>query len=575
VPRFGHTSDLAAVLIGENDVTYQDYLLGIIFVGALILGIIVFWMISLLLLKTCGDCGVAAGNRMREERNSCRYGVMRFLVTSCCVLSLVSGIVFLVRANTSLENTLDTVVNGVTFLSDQADTVTRVANDIIIAGDDANTTRYEAVMILEQGVCGFEGGNGNQVPDIDDKIETILDLLNNQLNDFAKDDLTLMASEYSTEFSTAQKETTRVVDLSKDYVKISWYAITVIVFSTLLSIGAYLAWFGPRIRAYFCLQTWVVLPVYFAVILISAVVLAVLGPVIVANSDVCLGGPDKNPESFLRTVMSSQNLSSYEQEVLNFYVFEGCQSSYSGLSAVTKLSQDLSELVTAVGDLKADLEESKGSIAVGFCQGTIEDLDPLIKALNDAVTVFSPMKTSANEAVGLLECEPINNIYVDSYRDGVCEDLPSTVSWMFATMTCIVFFGMGIFFLRGALLPSIEPSSTNDMSNDYYDRRTDKKPVSRRSSSGDKKSYRSKSSSRNDKDFASSSNADFSSGSDDDDDSMLLSLASTSKSSVKNKRTTTKKKKVIGSSSEISSDDEEWQSDSSSSDSSEIHRRRY
>jgi hypothetical protein len=232
--------------------------------------------------------------------------------------------------------------------------------------------------------------------------------------------------------------------------------------------------------------------------------------------------------------------------------------------------------VTAVSDLKADLEERKGSIAVGFCQGTIEDLDPLIIALNDAFTVFSPMKTSANEAVGLLECEPINNIYVDSYRDGVCEDLPSTISWMFATMACIVFFGMGIFFLRGALLPSIEPASTNDMSNSYYDRRTDKKPVSRSSSSGDKKSYKSKSSSRRDKDFASSSNVDFSSGSDDDDDSMLLSVASTSKSSVKNKKTTTTttKKKVIESSSGNNSDDEEWQSDSSSSDSSEMYRIR-
>lgn len=574
VPRFGHTSDLASVLIGANDVTYQDYLLGIIFVGALILSIIVFWMLCLILLKTCGDCGIAAGNRMREERKSCRYDVMRFLVTSCCVLSVVSGVMFLIRANTSLGNTLDTVANGVTYLSDQANDVTRIANDIISAGDNANSTRYEAVTILEEGVCGFEGGNGNQIPEIDEQIATILDLLNNELNDFAKDDLTLMSSEYRTEFSTARKETTRIVDLSKDYVKISWYAITVIVCSTLLSFGACLAWFGPRIRTYFCLQTWVLLPIYFAVILISAVVLAVLGPVIVANSDVCLGGPDKNPESFLKTVMRSQDFSSYTEEVLNFYIFEGCQSSYSGFSAISKLDQDLIQSVTAVSNLKADLEESKASIAIGLCQGTVEDLNPLIQALNDIITVFSSMEKSANEAVGRLECEPIYDIYVNSYRDGVCDDLPSTISWMFATMTCIVFFGMGIFFLRGALLPSIEPSSANDMRGDYYDRRTDKKPISRSFSSGDQKSYNKNSSIRSDKGISSSSNAYFSSSSDDDDDddSMLLSLASTAKSSTDNKKTT--KKKVIESSSESSSDDEEWQSDSSS-DSSEIHGRRY
>lgn len=227
-----------------------------------------------------------------------------------------------------------------------------------------------------------------------------------------------------------------------------------------------------------------------------------------------------------------------------------------------------------MSNLKADLEESKASIAIGLCQGTVEDLNPLIQALNDIITVFSSMEKSTNEAVGRLECEPIHDIYVDSYRDGVCDDLPSTISWMFATMTCIVFFGMGIFFLRGALLPSIEPSSTNDMRSDYYDRRTDKKPsISRSFSSGYQESYNKNSSIRSDKGISSSSNAYFSSSSDDDDDdSMLLSLASTAKSTTDNKKTT--KKKVIESSSESSSDDEEWQSDSSS-DSSEIHGRRY
>lgn len=267
---------------------------------------------------------------------------------------------------------------------------------------------------------------------------------------------------------------------------------------------------------------------------------------------------------------------------------KGCQSSYTGYSTVSKLDQDLTQSLTVARGLKTELEANKPSIAIGLCQGTVEDLDPLIKSLNDVITVFSSVETSTNEAVGLLECEPINNIYVDAYRDRVCNDLPSTISWMFATMTCIVFFGMGIFFLRGALLPSIEPSSTNDMSNDYYDRRTEKKPVSSSFSSSGKKSFKSKSSSRSDKNFVSSSNADFSSSSssDEDDDSMLLSLASTAKSNAKSNaesnaksnakssifKNNTTKKKVIESSS--SSDDEEWQSDSSS-DSSEDYGRRY
>lgn len=321
VPRFGHTSDLAGVLIEGNLITYSDYLWGIVFVGGLILGMTTVWMLSLLFLKMCSG-GVAAGNRMKEDVQSWKQSVMRFLVLSCCVLSAAAAVVFLVRFHTSLDTTFNSVTNGVTFLGTQASDVTRKADELLTVGVAANKTRSETVSILKTGICGFDGGNGNPVPELEVKTEELVFLLDDELNDFAKDDLSTMRMEYNTEFGVAEKQAKRVVDVTKDYSSISWYAVVVIALSSLLALGAYMAWFGPHSRLYFCLQTWVFLPIYFVVVLMSAVVLAVLGPVLVANSDLCLGGPEKNPESFLKTVMTAQSLTNYTQELLNFYIFD-------------------------------------------------------------------------------------------------------------------------------------------------------------------------------------------------------------------------------------------------------------
>lgn len=219
----------------------------------------------------------------------------------------------------------------------------------------------------------------------------------------------------------------------------------------------------------------------------------------------------------------------------------------------------------ALKSLKIDLEANKASIALGVCQGSdIEALDPLIKVLNDAITSFSSMEVSSREAVKMLECEPINDLYVDFYRDGVCSNLPSSVSWMFATMSCIVFFGMGIFLLRGALLPSIDPSHPKDKDSNYYDKRSDENPATKTSSSEKKK----KATKRNKQKEVSASRANVDlSSSDEEDNSMLLSVASTTKSNAKKKPT----KKVVPIE---NSSDEEWQSDSSS-DSSQGYNQKY
>jgi hypothetical protein len=76
----------------------------------------------------------------------------------------------------------------------------------------------------------------------------------------------------------------RVIDEAQNYARASYYAITIIILTTFLSMGGYMAWFGPKIRTYFFCQTWMLLPLYTLVLILTAVVVGAIAAVLVVNS---------------------------------------------------------------------------------------------------------------------------------------------------------------------------------------------------------------------------------------------------------------------------------------------------
>lgn len=136
---------------------------------------------------------------------------------------------------------------------------------------------------MEEGACSsFAGGNGNTI-DFDNEAQTVVDQLTS-LSDFTRGDLTTLKNNFQTEFFNAQVEVNLVVDKAQSYARLSYYAIAVIFLSTLLSIGGYMAWFGPKIRTYFFVQSWIVLPLYFVVLIMTAIITGAISAAMVVNS---------------------------------------------------------------------------------------------------------------------------------------------------------------------------------------------------------------------------------------------------------------------------------------------------
>ena len=198
----------------------------------------------------------------------------------------MSGITFLVKVSSSLEDTFDSVRNGIGGVAGVGRNVTSVADKIIEAGTETVPIRDATVSILNEGVCSaFEGGNGVTI-NFDEQALAATQILTD-LADFSQGELTDLRNNFENEFNKAETEINLVVDQAQGYAKVSYYAIAIIVFTFLLSLGGHFSWHGPRVRLFFFLQSWVILPLYFLVLIFTVTVVATLAAVLTVNSGKC------------------------------------------------------------------------------------------------------------------------------------------------------------------------------------------------------------------------------------------------------------------------------------------------
>ncbi len=157
---------------------------------------------------------------------------------------------------------------------------------MIDAGIDTTPVRDDLVQMIDDGVCNsFDGGNGDPVP-VDSTVQTAVTILTD-LSDFTQGPLTDIKDNFATQFVAIEADVTNYIDQAQDYGRVSYYALAIIIISSLLYVGAYIAWFAPKLcafKAYFCLQTWIVLPIFFVTLILTAFFTAAIGTALVVNS---------------------------------------------------------------------------------------------------------------------------------------------------------------------------------------------------------------------------------------------------------------------------------------------------
>jgi hypothetical protein len=234
------------------------------------------------------------------------------------LLIVISGIVFLVRGARSVGNAYDDIRDGSTGLTNIAKLIVNSTDEVIAFGDNTVALRDNIVLELEQKVCTADGSGG--VADQFDQAATAVVNILTALQDFSKNQLTDIRNTFATEFNTVSNDLYSASETGESYSQPSFIASPVIVFGLLLTFGTYLAWKGPYFKPYFVMQTWFLIPVFMIFIVIIAIVLAATGTILVANSDVCLGGESKSPEGFMEIIIQKAGFTGDTLEASNYYI---------------------------------------------------------------------------------------------------------------------------------------------------------------------------------------------------------------------------------------------------------------
>lgn len=384
----------------------------------------------------------------------------------------ISGVVFLVRGARSVGNAFDDIRDGSTGLANIAKLIVNATDEVIAFGENTVALRDNIVAELEQKVCTADG-NGGVADQFDQAATAVVNILT-ALQDFSKNELTDIRNTFATEFNSVTNDIYNATETGETYSQPSYIAAPVITFGLVLALGTYLAWRGPVVKPYFTIQTWLILPLFSILVVVIAIVLAVTGTVLVANSDVCLGGESKSPEGFIEIIIQKAGFTGDTLEASNYYIVNSCTGEYTRKKDVENLLLELSEGLNGIRELQALIESDSSSIQL-ICGVTAQRLSDLNGVMTDSVNAFSDFVGITEQAADILECERINNVFVDFYHEALCTNIPYSLMWIFSTMMAVYVLGMLIVVFRGALLPTEKMyDGTKGMINDEEERYYDK-----------------------------------------------------------------------------------------------------
>lgn len=116
-PRFGHTDQISVLFDTDDASQRDDYLRGLVFIGAFILSFFLVWMVVLLVLKCCGRqrVGFLSGAPMQKKSSVVDYNRpfrVRVAFVNAVLIFVVFAILLVVNGVTNLQDTVVAVSNS-------------------------------------------------------------------------------------------------------------------------------------------------------------------------------------------------------------------------------------------------------------------------------------------------------------------------------------------------------------------------------------------------------------------------------------------------------------------------------
>ena len=321
VPRFNHVIDITKIydeqVMAVDTTVLIDYVKGTFFVAGCCFAMFFIWLTCLLVMKLMGKrAGIAAGYPFEETYHGATWSqvITRYFLLFSSLLMGMSGLIFVVKGTQSISNVFDDIFYGIQGLSDIADSVVNITDEVISFSSNTIELKEDIVLELENKICEPDG-SGGIADNFDNSAQQVVNILG-ALQDFSLSDLKEIRTTFATKFDMVTDDFYDLTGIGEQYAEPMYMGIPILVFGLGLFIGTFLAWKAriPCSNVFFCLQSWTLLPTFFVIIVLMVIVLAISSIALVANSDVCMGGESKTPEGFVELVIQKGK---FEGDMLN------------------------------------------------------------------------------------------------------------------------------------------------------------------------------------------------------------------------------------------------------------------
>ena len=370
LPRFGHTSDFSA-LFGTQEES-DDYSVGLIFAGCLVVTFFILWIVVLLVFCCMGQrrVGFLAGSPFRRPhpeplrsemledrqenysepdhddkpigRESARLaptkqsgGLLPFdRPTRVRAVFLSAGVVYIIfsfllvtQGITNLQTTIDTLNSGSRQVQELTVEAAQILNEgLRELGEIAKSVRAELSDQFSAGnFCPADPllENSQVGQDIFGQATDAIRLLD-EVGDFATDNITSLEDSVV----RVQSGATDVVDATDDIDVNDWEAliflVPYIVVPVFLMAAVVMSFFDVTFPYYNCVVTWFLFPFFTVLTVVAFVITFVMTIAAGMNSDWCVPGGqnDASPDQTILRILEAEgyDADSKIMEIVTFYV---------------------------------------------------------------------------------------------------------------------------------------------------------------------------------------------------------------------------------------------------------------
>jgi len=431
VPRYGHTENFYEVIEGNR----SDYIRGILLIPALIAAITILWF-TILAFSTC-ICrkSYLSGRGLRRGEGAIVKGV--FLFSTSVVI--ISSILFLTKGGTVFTDTFDDIEGSKVDLFQ-------------VTNEGVNTLakiRISLGMFIEKSQILQDNIAGGVCQDLSQESQNLLENISttiftsdytdqlDQLNVFEHNLRETFSSGRQSQIEELLEKVERIIDVLK------YGALPSLIITSTLVCGLVFKWRGIKFKVFSFVLSFLILPLFVLIELLSGVIVALLGIILLIFSDLCTGGEDQSPEGSIISILDTMEHEKIMRQSLDHYIVDGCRTEnpFGGLTDAKDALADISMQLNEAADVISEFFETKCSNFTEFNTLLAGCNDDLID-LNDAL----------QEGLNSTECEKINSIFVTAIHEGACRSAPNAIWWMFGCCFAVWIGGLFMLATRAACL---------------------------------------------------------------------------------------------------------------------------